>query len=144
MKHTLWSDPNKKWDGFQPVPYFMNDKALDLPLAQSRSEDGEDAPADDNAVPTTVGEILKTLLGRQVEVESGMDTEITVGGTEKLFVTGLDFNRKILEVLLSFRQDGMDENFAEWFWYGSNWNKHNPANPTVFSSSTRIKSSETE
>lgn len=99
MKH-LWSSPNEHWSGFQPVPYWLDvKKVLALPLTQEDSETGSK-----KTISTTVGEIYKKLSGQHVETESSVDTEITTE-TGKLVVTGPSFNREILEILLSLRQD---------------------------------------
>jgi hypothetical protein len=126
MKH-LWSSPDEQWNGFQPVPYWLDvKKVLALPLTL---EDPE--VSDKKTASTTVGEICKTLLGQHVEIESSVDTEITAE-SGKLVVTGPSFNREILEILLSLRQDGTNGFEALWFWYNSDSCRQDPQDSYTF------------
>jgi len=116
MKSTL-ADPNKKWSGFRSTEYALeNLKILALLLTQKRQVGGKS-----EEIPTTVGEIYKSLAGRSVEVEDVLELEIKTD-TEELVFAGPPFTREMLCKLLEFRNDGTDPFSSSWFWYDWDWN----------------------
>ena len=115
MKTTL-TDPHKKWGGFRFTAYWLESgKIRALPLTQRRQVDGKT-----EEIPTTVGEIYKSLADRRIEVEDVLELEITTD-TEELVFAGPPFTRGMLCKLLELRNDGADPFSDQWFWYDRNW-----------------------
>jgi hypothetical protein len=116
MKTTL-SDPHKKWGGFRFTAYWLDmGKILALPLTQRRQVDGKT-----EEIPTTLGEIYKSLADRRVAVEDVLEIEITTD-TEELIFAGPPFTREMLCKLLELRNDGANPFSTHWFWYDWDWN----------------------
>jgi len=120
MKQHLWSNPKLEWDGFQPVGYWLDHKVWDLPLTEKSVNGG---------VPVTVGSVYQRLEGKKLTKESrsfgGIDTEIETDGM-KLVLTGLDFNRRLLEAMLSFRADGINPFNVVLFYYDKDSCREDP------------------
>ena len=109
MKRTLSNQ--QKWRGFRFTAYSLNPKVLDLPLAQKRRVGGKT-----EQIPTTVGEIYKSLADRRIEVKDTIvETEVTTD-SEKLVFVGPTFVLRMLEELLKLRNDGANP-FAAAAWY---------------------------
>lgn len=99
MKRTLANQ--QKWDGFHCTAYSLDSKVLDLPLTQRRHADGKT-----ENIPTTVGEVYKSMAGRRIEVEDAtLEIKITTE-TEKLVFAGPSFVLRMLDELLTLRNDG--------------------------------------
>jgi len=118
MKHTL-SD-GKEWGGFNSAAYWLDfEKVLGLALTQKRAADGKV-----EEIPTTVGEIYKSLADRRIEIEDHvLEIEITTD-TGKLVFAGPSFIRKMLCKLLKLRNEGANPFSTQWFWYDWDWNRN--------------------
>jgi hypothetical protein len=115
MKQHLWSNPEEEWGGFQPVSYWLDRKVLQRPLTM-KPEDGS------AETPTTVGDVWKKLADKQLTDESlsgfcGMDTEVETTDGLKLLLKGPTFNIRILELMLTFRAEGVDPFDVALFYY---------------------------
>jgi len=64
MKRSVLSKPDLKWEGFQPVPYWLNrKKACDLALTR-KADDGK------TDQPTRVGDVFVLLKDKTLKPES--------------------------------------------------------------------------
>jgi hypothetical protein len=112
MKHHLWADPNKKWEGFHFEEYFLDPKRVwALPLTEKRAIEG---PTE--KVSTTLGDLYRSLVDRSFKIDNG---HITTDAGE-VVVSGSPFACHMLDELLDLRQKGADPLFDNWFWYDSN------------------------
>jgi len=125
MKQHLWSNPKLEWEGFQPVSYWFDQKVWDLPLI-------EKSTGGDPNTSATVGSIYQKLEGKELTKESrsfgGIETEIETTDGIKLVVKGPDFNRRILETMLSFRADGINPFNVILFYYDKDSCREDPQN----------------
>jgi hypothetical protein len=111
MKRTL-AELQKEWYGFYPTRYSLDLTFLDDRLTQPRNVGGSI-----EQVPIKVSEIYKNLAGRRIDNTFNLlELKITTDA-ETLVIEGPHFTRRILEVLLTLRNDGVDFFATEWFWY---------------------------
>jgi hypothetical protein len=116
MKHRVWSRPNLRWEGFQPVPYWFDlQKTLALPLTR-KSDDGK------TDLPTTVGDLFvlfrdKTLGPESFETGIGEDKLVTQDASLKVVINGPSFNRDILKTMLKLRSEGINPSGTVWYYF---------------------------
>lgn len=129
MKQHLWSNPKLEWKGFEPVSYWFDHKIWDLPLIEKSADDGPDTPV-------TVGSVYQKLEGKELTEESrsfgGIDTEIETTDGLKLVLKGRDFNRRMLETMLRFRQDGINPFEVMLYYYDKDSCRQDPQNCFAF------------
>ena len=88
------------WKGFKPIPYLLDyDKAWNLPLTLVQAE---------TSTPTTLGQIYSDLKDRPVEVDDRVLDLAIATESKTLVVTGSGFARQFLQLLLTFRQEGIN------------------------------------
>lgn len=112
-------DSRKKREAFRPAAYFLNvQRVLGLGLTKvERTSAGEKVET-----PITIKDAIDTVCTQRI-TEIGwpkgkgfLQTQVTTETGEYVF-DGPPFNRDVLEVLLKFRQDGINAFGATWFWY---------------------------
>jgi hypothetical protein len=124
MKQHLWSNPNTQWEGFKPITYWLDSKALELPLTRKL----EDGKTDET---TTVGIIYDSLKNKQIMPEfltGGTSVKIELKTTDgaKLLIGGPDFSRRMLDVMLKLRAEGIDPFSTAWYYYDKDWCRQDP------------------
>lgn len=114
------------WNGFRPLEAYSLDSAKIslLPLLKITGEQ------EANRVPTTIREVYEFISERPFEVEMRHMIpeemiEIT-SGTEKLILTGLSFNVRMLTFVLGFVKDGISPRDTSWFWYETDTCRDDP------------------
>jgi hypothetical protein len=95
----------EKWSGFQPVGYSLAHIALKLPLSKSDVDDTQ-------LLPTTIGDVYGELADKKLTDAClfgwGLDSKLVTTDGIKLLIKGQVFNRCLLEMMLKFRQDGIN------------------------------------
>ncbi len=119
----MWSNPEAKWDGFQPVQYLLDTKkVLALPFAiVNKNETNPSEP-----VQTTLGDVVRETASWQIKnVETGFDSgrsnshQITISADqESMVLSSVAFNCQLLNTLVDFRFVNVNPFDAVWFWYG--------------------------
>ena len=118
----MWSNPDVKWDGFQPVQYLLDTtKVLGLPFA--RGNKNETNPSE--AVHTTLSDVLRETANWQIKnVETGFDFghsnghQITISADpESMVLSSVAFNCQLMKTLVDFRLVSVDPFDVVWFWY---------------------------
>lgn len=106
---------DKKWRGFQLTGYYLVG-VPNLPIIENCIVNGKR-----EEIPTTIGEIYKSVAKTHFEVED-VTVEIVVRtDTEERRFGGKDFNMKMLYEMLRLRQEGDGPLGARWYWYDRNW-----------------------
>src|SRR5881392_660025 len=116
MKRHLWSQPNKSWEGFQPIAsWFATETIWALPLTRKY----HDGKADE---PTTVGDIVAVLRDKKIKPESFecgvLESEFIAGdGSLRVTVIGPSFNRDLLRIVLELHSEGISVFEAAWYYF---------------------------
>lgn len=128
MKVHLWSNSKIEWEGFQPVAYWLDIKALQLPLEKSESSSSDTQITFDKQ--TTVGEVFDQFKDKQLKQESlsgfGLYTELETTDGLTLQLKGKHFNRRILEMMLDFRAEGVNPFEVSLFYYDKDSCRNDP------------------
>jgi hypothetical protein len=114
----MWSNPDAKWDGFQPVQYLLDrTKVLSLPFTRVKTSGSKWIEAGD----MTLGSVLLEGANRHIRTMEQLikNSIATPDDAEDIVVASVAFNCRLLETLLSFRSRDIDAFNATWFWYDS-------------------------
>ncbi len=114
MKQHLWSNPDAEWEDFEPVSYCLDSKSLELPLTRKFG--------DGKTESTTIGTIYGSVKDKQIAPEClagglSVETEVATVDGSKLILSGPDFNRRILDVILKLSSEGIDPFATVWYYY---------------------------
>jgi hypothetical protein len=115
LMSTILLSSGREWEGFQPVPYWLDlggpIAGLPLKVVEGQTE-----------TPTIVGHVYDKFEGKHITEQSfgegvglWFDLETTDG--IKLRVGGPDFNLRLLLLMLQLRQEGINPFLVSWYFY---------------------------
>ena len=109
---TTYSKKAESWAGFHPVAYSLDNRAFDLRLEQFVRDGDERVKTE-----ITIGDLLKSLQGRQFEIEDNITSlRISTDAGSRDF-QGPSFNRDLARLLVELSKEEISPFEARWLFY---------------------------